>query len=434
VSRARSAWQVAALAALLGACAPSARAAAPGLVIEAELAPARVYVGGEARLRLRLMLAPGVRPGTLRPPALGDAADVSPLPPIRLYRTERSGARYDVLERSYAIVPHRAGLLVVPGAEFQSAPKFVDVPGQDDGRPLPSAQGPARALEVRPIPPGAAEPWLPARSLTLEESWSRDPDAALAAGLPVTRTLVLRAEGLAAERLPRLEMPRYPALLVRYDRPELATENRAEGMTGFRVQRIVLVPTADGDVALPPITVHWWNVEADAPRTAALAGRTLRLHAAPVAEAPPEAPAPMSAREVMRWFAIAILLLSAPFLMWHLRRQAPRDARAQLRDACARNDPRAARDALVEWWTLARPKTPVPLVPRMGADWDAPARARLAALDAALYAARAWDGKAFWRDVRPWLRRHAPRRAAPPPSLLPPLFKLQTRARRAELN
>jgi len=62
-----------------------------------------------------------------------------------------------------------------------------------------------------------------------------------AAGTPVTRTLVLRAEDIAAERLPRLEMPAHPSLLVHHDRPELATEFLATGMTGRRVQRIVLM-------------------------------------------------------------------------------------------------------------------------------------------------------------------------------------------------
>lgn len=430
MSRARSAWAVAALLAPLAACAPHARAAPPDLAIEAELSPAQVYAGAEARLVLRLLRAPGVAPGVLLRPALGDAADISPLGTLRLYRTEREGVRYDVLERSFAIVPRRAGRLVVPGAEYESAPKFVDVPGQDDGRAPRTARGPQRVLEVRAVPAGAAEPWLPARSLTLEENWSRDPRA-LAAGQPVTRTLILRAEGLAAERLPRLAMPRYPALLVRYDRPELSTTYRAEGITGRSVQRIVLIPVADGEVTVPPLSVHWWNVAADAPRSATIAGRSLRLNPAPVADAPPASPPVMSLRAVLRWFALATLLLSSAFLAWHLRRQPARDARARLREACRRNDPRAARDTLVEWWTLARPNEPVPLPYRMGARWDAPARARLAALDAALYADRAWDGEAFWRGMRAWLRS-LPSQHAARPAPLPPLFKLQGRVRRAD--
>ncbi len=135
----------------------------------------------------------------------------------------------------------------------------------------------------------------------------------------------------------------------------------------------------------------------------------------------------MSLRAVMRWFAAATLLLSAAFLAWHLRRQNLRDARARLREACRRNDPIAARDALIEWWALARPREQVPLLYRMGAEWDERAREQLAGLDAALYADRAWDGAAFWNGVRPWLRARPARRAAPAPAPAP-LFKLQARA------
>ena len=65
----------------------------------------------------------------------------------------------------------------------------------------------------------------------------------------------------------------------------------------------------------------------------------------------------------------------------------------------------------------------------MGAGWDDAARAQLAALDAALYADRAWDGEAFWRGLRPWLRARRARRTASAPSL-PPLYRLQARSRR----
>jgi hypothetical protein len=67
------------------------------------------------------------------------------------------------------------------------------------------------------------------------------------------------------------------------------------------------------------------------------------------------------------------------------------------------------------------------LVRSVGVEWDAAARAQLGALDAALYGRRAWDGKEFWRRVRPLLRKAPSRRVAPasPPG---PFFRLQPRA------
>ena len=101
-------------------------------------------------------------------------------------------------------------------------------------------------------------------------------------------------------------------------------------------------------------------------------------------------------------------------------------ARSRTRNgAGAPRPPDAARVALKEWWALAHPREPAALVCAMGAGWDVEARAQLAALDAALYAGRDWDGEAFWRGVRAWLRARPARRPTAP--VRPPLFKLQAR-------
>ncbi len=422
----------AALYAALCACALPARAGAPDLVIEAELVPERVYVGGEARLRLRLHRAPGVTQGVLRAPALGEAAELSVLGPINLYQVQRAGVTYEVLERTHVIVPRRAGRLVVPGTEFEGALNYAEVFGRDSGTSsVPrKLRGPQLELEVLPIPQGAAEPWLPARNFRLEETWSRDLDA-LSAGTPVTRTLTLRAEGIAAERLPRLEMPAHPALYAHYDQPEIVTEYLATGMSARRVQRIVLMPIAAAEVALPALSVLWWDVEADAPRSATLAARTLRLQStiAPTA-VPRPAPAAPAAPTLMRFLPLAVLLIGAAVTWWLHRTRAWRLVRAQLRESCRRNDPRAARTALSDWskalQTGATEALPLPLH-RLGAGWPEAARAQLAGLDAALYGGLAWDGAAFWRHVRPCLRKTDARRTATA-SPLPPLFRLQSRS------
>lgn len=413
----------AALLAVLAGCALCARGAPPDLIVEAELTPGRVYVGGEARLRLRLLRAPGVPHGVLRPPALGDAADTSLLGPIRTYEEQLGGETYEVLERTYVIVPRRAGRLVLPGAEFESALRYAEVFQRDGGAAPRTARGPERVLEVRPPPAGAAEPWLPARRVTLEESWSPGLGA-LAAGTPVTRTIVVRAEGLAAPQLPRLAMAAHPALIPHHDQPELFTEFLAEGMTARRVQRIVLMPAGDAVIELPELSVRWWDVRADAPRVATLPGWTLRVGAASVPQAPPAAAPGVSPGSMLRGFASALLLGSVLALWLYVRSASLREARRALRAACRQNDARAARAALREWWAVVRPGAVAPLVQRIGADWDPGARAQLDRLDAALYADRAWDGKAFWGCVRPWLRRRAARRSAPRPPL-PPLFRLQ---------
>jgi hypothetical protein len=411
-----------ALALLLASFALCARAA-PGVILEAELEPARVYVGAQALLRLRVLRAQGAASGSLRAPDLGAAGDLSLLR-FRVFEVERSGTVYQVFERTNVVVPRHAGRLVIPGAEFESAEDLTERfdRGEAQTRIL---HGPQQVLEVLPAPANASQPFLPARRLTLEESWSRDPDA-LSAGEPVTRTLVLRAEGLAAKRLPALETRGSPILRVHQDQPELLTEYLDSGMIGQRVQRTVLMPLDAGVVVLPELRVRWWDIGADAERVTTLPARTLRLQPLSAPPVVPEQAAPIvSPASALRMLGAALLVLMGAALWLYLRGMALRDARTQLQTACRRNDARAAREALVEWWHAALPGEPAPLPQRMAAGWNPDARAAISALDAALYGARAWDGATFWRAVRPWLRRRRARRRSKPAPSRSPLFKLQ---------
>lgn len=401
----------------------SARAAPAPYLIESEFEPAHAYVGAEVILRLRLLRAPGLPYGVLRPPQLGDAAELTPFGPIRDYETQRAGMVYSVRERSYLVVLRHAGPLVLPGPELDGPLRYA----KEFVREL---RGAPRVLEVRPPQVEEGVPWLPARRLWLEESWSHDP-ASLAPGAPVVRTLVVRAEGISGNRLPRLEMAAQPGLSAHLDSSRYSSEYLETGMAGRHVQRVVLMPLEEGEIELPGLSLAWWDILADAPRVATLPARRLRAGAAAAeAEAPAPAPAPEEppVLDTMRLFAISLIVLCAIVLWAHVRRQPEREARLRLRLACGRGKAPAAREALLEWRRAATGSDSAPLLLRMGNGWDARARAQLAALDAALYGGHAWDGKAFWHAVRPWLRvRTMPKRIAA--ASLPPLFRLQARRR-----
>ncbi|MGQ0511921.1 MAG: BatD family protein [Betaproteobacteria bacterium] len=398
----------------------AARAAPAPYLIETEFEPARAYVGAEMVLRQRLLRLPGVPYGALRPPRLGEDADVSP--PIgygRDFEAARAGTTYSVREHTYLVIPRRAGRFVLP------APELLGPLRQAKDIVQPS-RGAPRVLEVHPARSEAGEPWLPARRLWLEESWSGDP-ASLAAGAAVVRTLTVRAEGLTGDRLPRLEMAAQPGLSVHHDTSRFSSEHLETGMAGRSAQRVVLIPLEEGVIELPALSLRWWDILADAPRLATLPARSLRATAAAIeSAAPAPAPAEPVPLNALRAFAIA-LLAGCVLLLWaYLRRQPEREARQRLRLACARGDAPAAREALLEWWQAAFPADAAPLLQRMGEGWDETARVQLAALDAALYGGRAWDGQASWRALRPWLRKKTlPRKRTS--TSLPPLFKLQAR-------
>lgn len=322
-----------ALAALLAAAVP-ARAAE--VIVELEFDPPRAYVGAQVVLRQRLLRAPGLPYGVLRPPQLGDAAEVSPLGFLPDAVTRRGARDYLVRERRYLIVPRRAGALELPAPELEGPLAVAAKPPRAAAKVLP-------VLEPRAAP---GEAWLPARRVALEDAWSRDPGM-LRAGEPVVRTLVVRAEGVTGNRLPALAMAPVEGLSAHHEAERFRSTYSPEGMGGWRERRVVILPRAEGAIELPEIALPWWDVVADAPRVARLPARTLLVAAAAAAAplAPLEEPG-MAPLAVMRWLALAVFLLGAALLWAYARGQARREARARLREACRRNDAPAARGAL----------------------------------------------------------------------------------------
>jgi hypothetical protein len=87
-------------------------------------------------------------------------------------------------------------------------------------------------------------PWLPARSLTLEEHWNPDPGSQqVQIGDSLTRNITLRAEGLSSTQLPPLPATEIIGLRRYPDQPLLRNEISERGMTANREEREALVPT-----------------------------------------------------------------------------------------------------------------------------------------------------------------------------------------------
>ncbi len=65
------------------------------------------------------------------------------------------------------------------------------------------------SLNVRPIPDSfpvnANNPWLPSELLTLHQEWQPEP-IEFKVGEPITRTILLTAEGLGKAQLPNIVM------------------------------------------------------------------------------------------------------------------------------------------------------------------------------------------------------------------------------------
>lgn len=412
--------------------------------IDASLENDSVYVQAQAILTLRVYHSVALYDDSrLTPLEIADAR-VEALGRQHTYETLIDGVRHGVIETRYALFPQHSGVLRIPALQFDAT---ALVPGDGGAQPFGPRSGrpvqvrsPELILRVKPKPADypADAPWLPARVLTLSEHWSPS-QTTVQVGDSLTRSLLLRAEGLASAQLPVLEMPVQEQWLRRYpEQPRLNNRDGEHGLIGSREESSALVPTAAGRIELPALEVVWWNTVEERLMHSRLPARSLEVENNPalLEDTAPVVPSDLASAEVRLWpwqLATALLALTSLLgfgLWWRARRlpaviraaasgPSPRTLLDDLRRACQGSDPHATRQAL-DAWARQQPETLADMAARYVPLSDA-----LDGLNGALYSAsgHSWQGDALWQaigslPVAPQSNSQRP----PQPGSLPPLY------------
>jgi hypothetical protein len=383
--------------------------------MEASLDAATVYVQAQALLTLRIYHSVALYDDSSLTPLEIPDAKIEQLGDARTYEKLINGVRHGVIETRYAIYPQHSGQLMIPTLVFSAT--LVDTGNAADATPRPgkqikvtSAQLP---LTIKPKPDTypADTPWLPARSLSLSESWSPEPSQPQV-GDSLTRTLTLKADGLSSAQLPPLPFTDVQGLRRYPDQPQLSNQNGERGLIGSREEREALVPTYSGAINLPSIEVVWWNTTEDHLESSTLPARTLQVVENPgmAANTPASGSAAQDTSRLWPWqlstlvFALTTLI---GFVLWWRARSQPAVARAaqtgpsprtlldDLKRACQANDPQATRQAL-DAWARQQPETLADLAARFVPLSDA-----LDGLNGALYSetGQYWQGDELWRAI-----------------------------------
>lgn len=243
-------------------------------------------------------------------------------------------------------------------------------------------------LEVLPVPADAnMTPWLPARALQISEQWPQQPPRFIQ-GEPITRSLSIKAEGLTAAQIPELARSEIDGLKQYPDQPLLNDVENDNGITGYRVEKIALIPTRAGRMQLPALEIAWWNTQTQQREVARLPARSIDVVASSAPQLPrsqspviaaPQAQAPAPASDVTiqqsgpgeqndRWWKLLTILLGSGWLLtillWTLnsrkikstsgqqpktRQPSKKQYYRQLARACDDGDPNACRAALMAW-------------------------------------------------------------------------------------
>ncbi len=258
------------------------RAGVDNIFMEAELSSTDPWVQQELIYTTRIYYYP----------ALNRGAELSPLDIPNAIVTQISEANYEkkinnknyiVYEIKYAVFPQSSGLMEIPGQLFQGSladparPRSFFGFSRDSGNKAVRLRNETKAVTVQPRPDTfSGKHWLPARDIKLREEWSENPNG-ISVGQPVTRAIIIEADGLQASQLPPLVMPDLIGAQTYPDDPETSETASIKGVRSVRTEKMAIIPSSAGNLTLPAIEFNWWNTSSQTMETATLPERTLAI-------------------------------------------------------------------------------------------------------------------------------------------------------------
>ena len=295
-----------------------------------------------------------------------------------------NGVRHRIIELKFAIFPETSGMLTIPGIRFNTtipdrSSRFSSSFFDRGGKQI-VLRSDNKTIEVKPRPQnsGTGE-WLPSSGISISEKWSRSLDE-LSAGEPITRTLHITAQGLAAAQLPPLIQAVGEGFKVYPDQPQLSDDTDSNGVIGTRSESMAIVPTHEGSITLPPVTLEWWDTVNNKVQTTILESQTLQVkpntelaNSAPSLQQQPVAPTGDIAIEQAEpetngliWLLLAtngLCLLAFIYLFIKLRQQpaainqqtsatpspGERELFKAVKKAARQNDLKTCRNAILAW-------------------------------------------------------------------------------------
>lgn len=291
------------------------------IFLEANLDSQEAYVQQQTIFTVSLYRAVNTHYASLTEPTAENAI-VEKLGDDIQFQKYINNRRYNVTQRKYAIFPQQSGDIEISSVNFtadvndnsrRSRSSFLSAT-----RPV-SITTEAIALKVKPKPQNSPEPWLPASDVILADKWSPN-TSTLKVGEPITWTLLLTVQGLSESQLPEINIPKVDGLQWYYDTPQKERQVNEKGIVGQRIEKLAVIPSKEGEVIIPEITLNWWDVKSNTQKTAVLASKTFNIVAgeaaaqtnvaAPLNLPPMETTAGISSSELRNWqYAAAALLL-----------------------------------------------------------------------------------------------------------------------------
>ncbi len=272
--------------------------------VEMSLDKTSAFPEEEVILTLKLFQAAGVRGEHLDQPTPSFGDTRLQLLDETSYSIERDSQTYRVLERSYGLYAYQTGSLKIAPVSFRgrsgggSIFSLLDDPfnAPPQTSRIVRAESDPLSLEIKPVPAGfTGDHWLPAKNIQLVET-GIDSQGPILAGKPLTRRIMLIADGLLSSQLPVITPQAPDDIKVYEERPQLQDTPRRTGVSSSRESVVTLIPTRAGEYTLPGIEIPWWNTETGKQEIARIPDLTLKVAPGAVVVPPPAVATPAQTR------------------------------------------------------------------------------------------------------------------------------------------
>jgi len=413
------------------------------IFVDVEVNTKSPYVQAQLVYTLRLYRAVVTNNASLSEPEVtGGQAVINKLGEDSSFETQRNGKRYVVIERQYVIFPQSSGPMTIQPIVFQGQTGGAGGFFSFDRFNQPTSivkRSKSLEINVKPIPDSfTGDTWLPANQLSIEEQWSVDPSK-LEQGEATTRTLTLKANGLAASHLPEIKSNLPDALKQYPDQPEFDESNNADGYIGVRRDKMAIIPTEGGDYTLPAIKIPWWNTDTDKMEIAELPERNIHIEDSIAAVAADNvikqqattdqdtvvesgnnnqsnlAPITLTKEEpIWKWVSLFLLVLwlLTVILFWRSKRNtsttetkeeeniSKRKQLKEIQQACKNNDPKLTQQALLDWANSNWSEKRINNINSLKQYSDEGFKVKLDELNNCLYgnSTSQWDGLSFLKN------------------------------------
>jgi hypothetical protein len=426
------------------------------------------WVQSEIIYTVRFLSSININRPTLSEPQTNDAdAIIEQLGQVANYQKLINGLPYTVSELRFAVYPQHSGKLTFKPIVFEGrvpsgrrSSSLFDQFMQSGT--LKRLRSKSISVTVKPRPANvAADKWLPAENLTIEEDWSED-IAQLRTGEPVTRTLTINATGLTAEQLNEIEFPDIDGVKQYPDKAVTENQRERDGITGIKQIKVAMIPTQAGRYTVPEIRIPWWNTRSGKQEFATVPESVIEATGLASASAltPPTAMVAPLARDGARpvagatdsaavrervvidpgyWPWISLVLatgwIATTLLFFRTRRSGAETAKPApsapilpleraVEKACTQGDAAGTKDSLLKWASVRWPKQNVTSLADVAAVVPRDLGTQIDALNSTLYSAHGddWEPKALLAAFHAFIATKS-RSAKKRESVLEPLYK-----------